>query len=103
MVKGMTGFGLAVWKLMAIREITTQRELARSIKEATGEEISFDTVRNYLFGRSVVHPSFVRQLVVTLDLAEAEKRELADAFAFNQGEFSKVRVKHPSPARAKAS
>lgn len=96
---GMTQFGLAVWRLMVIRGITTQRELARQIEEKTGENVSFDTVRNYLSGRSVVHPSFPRQLVVTLVLDDEEKRELADAFAWGQGNSSSPRERR---ARTKA-
>lgn len=99
----MTGFGLVVWRLMAARGITTQRELARRINGATGEEVSFDTVRNYLYGRSVAHPSFVRQLVDTLSLDEEERRQLADAYAFNQGPFSRGSRGRPHGPTAKAS
>lgn len=93
----MTDFGLTVWRLMAARGITTQRDLARAVENATGEALSFDTVRNYLYGRSVVHPSFTRQLVAALGLTEEEKRDLADAFAWGQGDHDR-----PRPAAAKA-
>lgn len=84
LAREMTEFGRSVWMLMASRGITTQRELSRLILKHSGENVSFDVVRNYLYGRSAVPPSFPRQVVAALDLSETEKANLAHAFAFGQ-------------------
>jgi hypothetical protein len=83
-VKPMTEFGGVVWALAAKRGIVSQRDLSRLIEERTGEKVSFDQISYFLYGRTVVHPSFPRQLVATLDLSEEERLELAHAFAFGQ-------------------
>jgi hypothetical protein len=80
----MSEFGAVVWALAAKRGITSQRDLARLIGERTGERVSFDRISYFLHGRTVVHPSFPRQLVATLDLTEEEQKELAYVFAFGQ-------------------
>lgn len=86
---GMTGFGLEVWKLAASRGVTTQRELSRRILKSTGEQVSFDAVRNYLYGRSTVPPGFPRQVASALHLDESERTSLAMAYAFGQREVER--------------
>jgi hypothetical protein len=83
-MRPMTGFGQTVWELATRRGIVNQRELAQLIEEKNGEKVSYYLVRNYLQGRSVVHPRFPRQLAVALDLSKGEKMELARAFTFGQ-------------------
>lgn len=90
LAREMTEFGRSVWTLMASRGITTQRELSRLILKHAGEHVSFDVVRNYLYGRSAVPPDFPRQVVAALRLNESEKAALAQAFAF--GQYKKMNI-----------
>ena len=80
----MTEFGCEVWVLAAKRGITTQRALARVLREATGYEMHDDTVRNYLQGRTAVPARFLRMLDKAFDLTEEEKASLGLVFAWGE-------------------
>lgn len=82
--KEMTGFGRQVWTFMGSRGVTSQRELSRLILKHSRESVSYDSLRNYLSGRSAAPPTFPRQVVAALDLDEQEKAALAMAYAFGQ-------------------
>ncbi len=85
-MKAMTVFGHEVWVLSAKRGITRQRDLARLVGETSGGEVSPETVRNYLYGRSVVHHRFVKGLAEALRLDDEERTRLALVFAYHQDE-----------------
>lgn len=79
-----TEFGRTVRDLMESRGIEEWKVLTKELNRA-GWKGTRTTISHYTHGKHPVHPEFIRYLVEVLELNEAERRRLADAFAYGQG------------------
>jgi hypothetical protein len=93
-VPDLTEFGMCVYKLMLSRGYKTVGRLAADMREDSevGFKITRQAISNYTTGKRNVPAPFVVRLADILDLTEKERRELAWAFAYGQGQ-QRVRSK----------
>ena len=81
-------FGAVVYRLMLARGYRTSAKLAELMREerAGGYTITRQAVDNYATGRRSVPYTFVERFTEVLDLDYEERRNLAWAYAYGQGQ-----------------
>ena len=81
--KPYTGFGKAMQKLMADRNIRSWVQLAAQIHETTGRSYSHQSMSKYASGTTQTPSEFVESFAEALGLSRAERRDLAEQYAYH--------------------
>ena len=79
-----TVFGNTVIELMRSRGMFRQEDLADALSRVSGEDYKQQRLSRYFNGDRPAYKRLPSHLVVALRLNKAEKRRLADAFAYGQ-------------------